>query len=128
LRKPRVLVSCFPQSGHLHPLIPTARALVDAGCPLLVATSSAQHATLAAAGLAAVDVGPSYEDTVARLGDARSEALAAAPAARRAILFSHLFGRLYAAQVADDLFEQTRSWGADVLVSGLESLAGPLVV
>src|SRR6476646_6547619 len=49
--RPRVLVTCFPQSGHLHPLIPTARALAEAGCPVLVATSAAEHPVLAAAGL-----------------------------------------------------------------------------
>jgi UDP:flavonoid glycosyltransferase YjiC (YdhE family) len=127
MRRPRVLVTCFPQSGHLHPLIPTARALADAGCPVLVATSASQHAALAAAGLEAVDVGPSHAETITRLGEVMPQAFAAAPSARRAILFSYIFGRVYAAAVADDLFEQARSWGADVLVSGLESLAGPLV-
>jgi len=56
-----------------------------------------------------------------------SEALAAPPSARRAIFFSFIFGRIYASAVANDLFECAQSWRADVILSSLESLAGPLV-
>ena len=127
MSKPRVLVTCYPQAGHLHPLIPTARALADAGCSVLVATSASEHATLSAAGLEAIDLGPSHAETGTRRGEVMSEALAAPPSARRAIFFSFIFGRVYASAVADDLFECARSWCADVILSSLESLAGPLV-
>jgi len=127
MSRPRVLVTCFPQSGHLHPLIPTARALADAGCRVLVATSAAEHATVRAAGLATFDLGPSHAQASARLSEMMPEILSAAPWARRAIAFSFIFGRVYAASIADDLFECAQSWRADVLFSGVESLAGPLV-
>jgi UDP:flavonoid glycosyltransferase YjiC (YdhE family) len=127
MSRPRVLVTCFPQSGHLHPLIPIARALADAGCAVLVATSASQHAILQAAGLEAVDLGPSHEETSARRGEVEPEVMTAAPSARRAILFSFIFGKTYAPAIADDLLQCARSWQADVLLSGLESLAGPLV-
>ena len=125
--KPRVIVTCYPQSGHLHPLIPTARALADAGCPVLVATAAAEHAALAAAGLAAVDVGPGHAEASARVGEIMPEILAAPPPARRAIGFSFLFGHVYASAVADGLLERARSWRADVVLASVESLAGPLV-
>lgn len=125
--RPRVLVTCFPQSGHLHPLIPIARALADAGCPVLVATAASQHALLEGVGLEAVHLGPSHEETISGLGGLRSEALAALPSDRRAILFSSLFGKVYAPAIADELLARARSWQADVLLAGLESLAGPLV-
>jgi UDP:flavonoid glycosyltransferase YjiC (YdhE family) len=127
MSRPRVLVTCFPQSGHLHPMIPAARALADAGCPVLVATCASEHAVLAAAGLEAVDLGPSHAEATARLGEVRSEASAVAPSARRAILFGFLFGQVYAPAVADDLLACARSWRADVVLSCLASLAGPLV-
>jgi UDP:flavonoid glycosyltransferase YjiC (YdhE family) len=127
MARPRVLVTCFPQAGHLHPLIPTARALADAGCPLLVATAASGHAALAAAGLEAVDLGPSSEECSARIVEVMPEILAALPSARRAIAFSFVFGKVYAPAVADALLERARTWRADVMLSGLESLAGPLV-
>lgn len=125
--RPRVLVTCFPQSGHLHPLIPTARALAEAGCPVLVATSAAEHAVLAAAGLEAIDLGPTSEEMVMRVGEVMPEVLAAAPSARRAIAFAFMFGRAYAPTIAEDLLACARSWRPDVILAGLESLAGPLV-
>jgi UDP:flavonoid glycosyltransferase YjiC (YdhE family) len=125
--RPRVLVTCFPQSGHLHPLIPTARALAEAGCPVLVATSAAEHPVLAAAGLEAIDLGPTSEEMSARVGEVMPEVLAAAPLARRAIAFGFMFGRAYAPAIADDLLDCARSWRPDVILASLESLAGPLV-
>jgi hypothetical protein len=115
----------FSAVGHLHPLIPLARGLADAGCPIVVGTSAAQHATLEAAGLDTVDIGPSYEETSLRLAEVMPEALAVPPWARRAVLFSFIFGKVYAPAVADDLLECARSWRADVVFCGLESLAGP---
>ncbi|MEO8604565.1 MAG: glycosyltransferase [bacterium] len=124
---PRVLVTVYPQVGHLHPLIPTARALADAGCRVLVAISARQHAPLAAAGLEAVDLGPSQDEVSPRVREVMPALLAAAPAARRAIAFSFLFGHVYAAAIAEDLLACAREWRADVVFAGLESLAGPLV-
>lgn len=127
MTRPRVLVTCYPQSGHLHPLIPTARTLADAGCSVLVATAASGHGVLETAGLDTVDLGPSEEETTTRLGDVMAEVLAVPPSQRRPLLFSFLFGKTYAAAVADDLLELARSWRPDALLAGLESLAGPLV-
>jgi len=93
----------------------------------VVATSASEHAALAAAGLDAIDLGPSHAEVSSRLGEMPPEALNLPPPARRATLFGFLFGRLYAPAVADDLLDRTRSWRADVVLAGLESLAGPLV-
>lgn len=127
MSRPRVLVTCFPQSGHLHPLIPTARALVDAGCAVAVATAASQRRDLEAVGLDAIDLGPSQEDVAVRLGELMPEILAAPPSRRRAVAFGSIFARIYAPAIAGDLLECARSWRPDVLLSGLESLAGPLV-
>ncbi|HVN40985.1 MAG TPA: glycosyltransferase [Myxococcota bacterium] len=124
---PRVLVTAYPQSGHLHPLIPTARALVDAGCSIVVATSASQRAGLASAGFETIDLGPSHDEAAAQLGKLLPTILAMAPPDRRPRLFSFLFGEVYAAAIADELLERARSLRPDLILSGLESLAGPLV-
>ena len=127
MSRPRVLVTCFPQAGHLHPMIPTARALADAGCPVLVATAAAEHATLAAAGLQPADLGPTHPATMTRLPEVMPEITAAPRSRQRAIAFSFLFARVYAHAVAGGLLALARTWRADVILASLESLAGPLV-
>jgi UDP:flavonoid glycosyltransferase YjiC (YdhE family) len=127
MTRPRILVTCYPQSGHLHPLIPIARALADAECPVVVATAADQHEALRRVNLDVVALGPSREHTGDRLPDIMPQILAAPASQRRAIAFSFVFGELYAPGVADDLLALGRLWRADAVLAGLESLAGPLV-
>jgi UDP:flavonoid glycosyltransferase YjiC (YdhE family) len=56
----RALVVTQPGDGHLNPLVPVARALVDAGHEVLVATSPAYVEDVERTGLAAVGIGPPY--------------------------------------------------------------------
>jgi UDP:flavonoid glycosyltransferase YjiC (YdhE family) len=123
----RILVSVYPQAGHLHPLVATARALQQSGCELLIATGRASHAELGAAGLACVDLGAGDGWDVpvrAKL----AEVLPKLPAAgRRAVAFSTLFARHYSAAVADPLLAIARSCRPDALLCMMESLATPLV-
>jgi UDP:flavonoid glycosyltransferase YjiC (YdhE family) len=124
---PRVLVSVYPQAGHFHPLVATARALQRSGCDLLVATARRSHAELEAAGLTCVDL-VATEDWEPQ---ARAKLAAELPklpeAERRAVGFSTLFARNYSAAVAEPLLEIARSWRPDALLCMMESLAVPLV-
>lgn len=56
----RALVVTQPGDGHLNPLVPVARALLDAGHEVLVATSPAFVEDVERTGLAAVGIGPPY--------------------------------------------------------------------
>ena len=125
---PRVLVTCYPQAGHLHPLVPTAAALRDAGCSVIVATHVSEHAGLALAGLDAIDIGPSHAEMSTRLpAEMPANVAALRPAERRAVLFGLLFGSLYAPAIVEPLLTHARSWRPHVILAGVESLAGPLV-
>jgi UDP:flavonoid glycosyltransferase YjiC (YdhE family) len=64
----RVLFSSLGSYGHTLPLIPLARACVDAGHDVTVATTDAMHAAITSAGLRAVPVGISIRDAFAQLG------------------------------------------------------------
>ena len=56
----RALVVTQPGDGHLNPLVPVARALVDAGHEVLAATSPSYVEDVERTELAAVGIGPPY--------------------------------------------------------------------
>jgi hypothetical protein len=53
----RVLVTTQPAYGHLHPLVPAARALADAGHEVLLASSASFQTQLTATGLPTITAG-----------------------------------------------------------------------
>lgn len=93
----------------------------------MVATAADQHDGLRAVGVDVAEVGPSHEENNRRVAEIMPELRAVPTSERRAIAFSLAFGKQYAPNVADDLFALARSWRADAVLAGLESLAGPLV-
>src|SRR6476660_8277979 len=56
-RDVRVLVSTQPAYGHLHPLVPLAAALSEAGHDVLLASSRSFQPQLKATGLRAISAG-----------------------------------------------------------------------
>jgi UDP:flavonoid glycosyltransferase YjiC (YdhE family) len=124
---PKVLVACYPASGHFHPIVPLARALRDTGAAVRVATAAEYHPTAREAGLDAVACGPSNAAVQEAFAPDVPELLARPPAERRAYAFSRLFGAHYAAMVADSLHAIVDTWQPDLVLAGLEFLAAPLV-
>lgn len=67
----RVLFTCLPATGHLHPLVPIARALADAGHEVAFATHASMAPLVERAG-----------DEIRALRDRAGRALATAACAR----------------------------------------------
>lgn len=59
----RVLASIQPGTGHLLPVVPTLRALRDAGHDVVVASSAPLLAEVEAAGLSFLPVGPAFHES-----------------------------------------------------------------
>jgi UDP:flavonoid glycosyltransferase YjiC (YdhE family) len=56
----KILFTCQPAVGHLHPMLPLARALERAGHEVVFAASPAFHSWIAQAGFQAVSAGPDW--------------------------------------------------------------------
>jgi UDP:flavonoid glycosyltransferase YjiC (YdhE family) len=59
-RSMRFLFTALPGSGHIHPLIPTARALTARGHDLMFATAASSMGRLRGLGFEAIPVGPDW--------------------------------------------------------------------
>ncbi len=73
-----VLLTTIPSHGHLHPLVPVARALRECGHSVAVATAPDFAAAVEATGLPAIPAGVPEAELVARM-ERRAERGAAAP-------------------------------------------------
>ena len=120
----RVLVSSMPSRGHLHPVVPVARSLVDAGHEVLWATGPDGVPLLQEWGFAAVSAGEAaYGADVPGFAEALQ---GVAPRERRAIAFGTRFAatararRVDLARVADD-------FRPDLMMHDLAELAAPAV-
>lgn len=120
----RVLISCQPAPGHLHPMVPIARALAEAGHEPIVATSASFRDYVERAGLPSVAAGEdwlaaevhqAFPDLVPP--DATAERLSGALAA--------VFARS-ARQLLPDLRRLLASLRADVLLAESTEWSGPL--
>ena len=121
--------ACVPAFGHLHPLLPLARALAEAGDDVTVASGPDVAPSINAAGLRFVDAGPSLPAWFAELGrrsggsvDRPGDGL---PIERILPYFvPRLFAEIGSQSMVEGLTEVLR--GADVLVFETYTFAGPL--
>ena len=123
----RVLVSTTSGHGHVLPVVPLARALLDAGHEVLWATGRSGCELVAAAGVHAEAVGVTEEELApqraalwASFADVPREQLPQ-------YVFPRLFGELLTPHTLDGLLPLARSWAPDLLVHEQGELAAPLV-
>ncbi|MEX1279353.1 MAG: glycosyltransferase [Acidimicrobiia bacterium] len=105
----RVLFSIIPGHGHLFPMLPMARALVDAGHEVVFATSATYGQTVLEYGFEAIASGPDYTQGSLKASDG-IEAL------ERTMFVEG------PAAVADDLLAQFADQPPDVLLADLSDL------
>jgi UDP:flavonoid glycosyltransferase YjiC (YdhE family) len=116
----RVLFTSVSAYGHLHPLLPLARAAKAAGDDVIVATGADMVDWVTACGLEAVGAGhggsatwtPEEHRQLERLGPDRP---------------FHLFTSFLVPAMVDDLLRLCGDWAPDVIVHEETELAGPLV-
>ena len=122
-----VLISTVPAIGHLHPVVPLARALVARGHEVRWATGPDGCPIVAAAGFTAMPCGSSAAAS-------RDEYYLRFPVARElrpeqlpGHMFPHLFGTVGAPPRLTDLLALVDTWRPDVVVHDAAELAAPIV-
>ncbi len=122
----RVLCTCLPGLGHLLPMVPQARALVEAGHEVAFASAADLCPAIEEAGFLAFPAGMSLADQLAEAGRRFPEA-ALPPGKQR---FETFVPRMLAGVAAparlDDLVEVVAGWLPEILVHDETELAGPV--
>ncbi|MGH9095078.1 MAG: hypothetical protein ACRDXE_07950, partial [Acidimicrobiales bacterium] len=122
----RVLFSCFPGCGHLHPLIPLAAAYRDAGWDVAVASGPELCPHVSRHGFPAFPIGLSAAETQRRYLDRHPGADRLPPAQRLAMVAPGMFVEVAAACRARDLVALVERWQPDLIVHDLAEFAAPL--
>lgn len=122
----RVLFTSVAAWGHVHPMVPLARAFIARGDEVLWATAPDASARLerdgiptTPAGLTEAEMGPRFSevfDTVAHLP----------PQERPRHVFGKIFGRVSASASFAAIDAAVRDWQPDVLICEQGEFAGPL--
>ena len=123
----RVLVSTTVELGHVLPVVPLARALLDAGHQVLWATGGAACGVVVAAGIDAEPAGMPDDELVRRRAAILASVAGLPPEERPPHVFPAMFGELLAPRMLEDLLPLARSWQPDLLVHEQGELAAPLV-
>jgi UDP:flavonoid glycosyltransferase YjiC (YdhE family) len=121
----RVLFTTTSGRGHFQPMLPLARALVDAGHEVRWAAAEQACITLRERGFDAVPAGV-FEVVPSPLRNPPAAIAALPPAERPDHLFAVVFGPLRAEPMLADLEPIVESWQADLLVCEQAELAGPI--
>jgi UDP:flavonoid glycosyltransferase YjiC (YdhE family) len=121
----RILVTSTPGAGHIHPIVPIARALADSGHDVVWATAHEGCARVAALGFDAVPAGMGSRERMEQLLATTPEFPDLPPRARRAVAFGGLFGRIAAPPMRDALSAVFDDVRPDVVVHDIAELAGP---
>jgi UDP:flavonoid glycosyltransferase YjiC (YdhE family) len=121
----RVLFSCVPGYGHFHPMVPLARALVQAGHPVAFATAERFcRRVVEPAGFPAFAAGLSPHVVHERTLDLVSpEEIPEDELWRFGAL---MFAGVAAPAKVDPLVDALRTWRADLVVHDATDFAGPL--
>jgi UDP:flavonoid glycosyltransferase YjiC (YdhE family) len=118
----RALVTCLPGYGHVHPMVPLARALRDAGHQVAFATERRFCPRITAAGFRAfpAGIGP---------GQVLERALAladAAPPADTSRFGAQMFAAVAAPAKLPELVAVVDGWRPDLVLYDVTDYAGPL--
>ena len=122
----RILFSCFPGYGHLHPLLPLARAAQRAGHEVVIATGPGMAGRAAAFGFETWAVGLGQEEIGARLESEFVEVPGRAPMERLRALAPLLFVEIGARPRVGEMLVRMGSWRPDVVVHEYSELSAPV--
>jgi len=123
----RVLFTTTPGRGHLHAMVPLARAFVDRGDDVLWTTGASSCAWLERDGFAATPAGLDEVDGKREFDRRFPEFGALAPPQRPDFMFSRLFGSVRAEPMLRDLEPVARAFAPDLIVRDATEFAGAIV-
>ncbi len=122
----RVLVTTTPGLGHIHPMLPLARAFQDGGDEVLWTTAGRSRSQVEEAGFRTAPAGRS-DDVMAETLARYPEIGALPPDRRPDVLFGKLFGAGRTPAMLADLLPIAADFAPDLVVSDAADLAGPIV-
>ena len=122
----RVLFTSTSGWGHVHPMVPLARAFLDRGDDVLWATGDEVCGRLEREGIATSVAGLDDGVAMARFHDRYPEVSEVPPPERSDFMFPRLFGSVRAEPMLTDLVPIARAYSPDLLVCDAAEFAGPV--
>src|SRR4051812_42103109 len=122
----RVLMSCRSYAGHFLPMLPLARALLEAGHGVTCASGHDVKALVQGHGLMFRRAGPG-QMTAAERVTLFPEASSLSPGEIRPFFFRRVFTGHELPLRVEDLDTVVEQWRPDILVHEVAEFAGPLV-
>lgn len=122
----RVLFTSPAAYGHVHPMIPLGRALIDQGHEVYWATGADMCERVEQVGIPAVAAGLSGPARIAEFRRRYPEQFAISPEQRRAFGFPRHFGAVATPPMLDDLLPVVDDWKPAILVHDAGELAAPI--
>jgi UDP:flavonoid glycosyltransferase YjiC (YdhE family) len=123
----RVLCSCNALLGHLHPMLPLATALRDAGHDVVFTTGAEVAGTLAEAGFELRPAGPDFASLVTEALQRYPDTSFATPQDQQRFGFERLFSELRVEATIDEATRLARAFAPDLVVNETADFVGPLV-
>ena len=123
----RVLFTSPPGLGHIHPMVPLARATAARGHDVLWATPADGVRHVEETGIAAVATGPAGLPGPAEVRRRYPELDALPPVEMPDVMFGKIFGALAAPQILPDLVRVALDWRPDLVVADAAEFAGHIV-
>ncbi len=127
IRQLRVLFSSSGLLGHVHPLVPLARALGSRGHEVRWAIGPDGCAGVEQAGFEAVAAGLSRPERLAELVRRYPEFDELPPHEQPDFMFGKVFGEIAAPAMVADLLPFVESWPPELVVNDGAELAAPIV-
>lgn len=118
----KVLFTSQPSSGHWHPLVPLAQALVSAGHEVAFASTPGFCPTIEAKGFHCFRAGA--DDSPEELRQFREQQAELSPQDRAYFMLQHVFAGARAQRSLPDVLAVIREWGSDVVVHENTEFAG----
>jgi UDP:flavonoid glycosyltransferase YjiC (YdhE family) len=123
----RVLFTAIPGWGHVHPMVPLARAFVARGDEVSWAVAAPVCERLRRDGFDAEPAGIDEVDGHREFAARHPEAKTLAPIDLPEFMFSRIFGAVWAPKMLDDLLPLARDVRPSLMVHDAAELAGPIV-
>ena len=122
----RVLFTSTSGWGHVHPMVPLAKAFLDRGDEVLWATGDEVCGRLEREGIPTSVAGLDDGVAMARFHDRYPEVSEVPPPERSDFMFPRLFGTVRAEQMLADLVPVARAYSPDLLACDAAEFAGPI--
>lgn len=122
----RVLFTSTSGWGHIHPMVPLARAFLDRGDEVLWATGAEVCNRLEREGIATAVAGLDDGIAMAMFHERFPEVKELPPPERPDYMFPRLFGEVRAEAMLTDLVPAARAYAPDLLVCDAAEFAGPI--